>query len=80
MDYIINVKIHEKGPWEKIKGEDMPTGTPDMKEATRYANGYAQILANKTGAEVRWEFVGIGQGHYIRPIKEGAIDLSLDEV
>lgn len=49
-----------------------------MEVATRYASGYAQILANKTGAGVRWEFINIGQGHYARPIKNGLVVLYLN--
>lgn len=73
-DLVIIVKVKQKGmPWEQIVGESLHTGTTDFERATDLANGYAQMVANKTGKQVRWEFAHIGQGHYLYPVKNGKV-------
>lgn len=63
------IEFRNQFPWEqspvlrtKNFGDELT-----QEETTLFANAYAGFLANKYGLEVRWNFQGQTQGHYVSP-------------
>lgn len=61
----VEFKIRNDQSWEKssiLLVKDFPEKTADAM-----AKSQAQKLANKNGEQVRWNFSGLLQGHYVDP-------------
>lgn len=72
-NYIGMIKIGNKeylNRWGEIQGIRFDTNTSDQDHAKDILNEVCEGLANGSQREVRWEFEGIGQGHYVSPTKD----------
>lgn len=67
-ELVIGLKIKQKGvKWEDIENSMILRTPSGYDYACEMANYHAQSLADGHNAQVRWEFAGIGQGHYVDP-------------
>ncbi|CAK7051979.1 hypothetical protein ACF3M2_13875 [Tissierella carlieri] len=63
-NYVGVIKFKSKLPYEEIDGFRYDTGTENMDEAKDILNALGAKLSISNNCQVRWEFEGIGQGHY----------------
>lgn len=61
----IEVRVREDG----VAWEDAETHCSFLVSSMREADGLAQTVADEEGKEVRWNYAGQTQGHYVQPRK-----------
>lgn len=65
----VEYKIDEQGKaWEDIQPA---TCTFPCDMAAEAVETHFQVIADRRGKQVRWNWKGLGQGHYISPRKSG---------
>ena len=63
-------KVEFKIKQEGVKWEDTPVDFATKLSNRGAINYVAMRLAKKHGTEVRWNFEGISQGHYVNASRE----------
>lgn len=76
---VAEFKLKQPGrPWEQTPiFECVDSLVDNMDTARDFFYKYAQHLATLHGVEVRWSFIGMGQGHYTSPKIDYATPLEL---
>lgn len=62
--YIGIIKFKANVPYEELEGFKFDTKTNDMDRAKEILNELCSTLSLSNNCQIRWEFEGIGQGHY----------------
>jgi hypothetical protein len=78
MERIVEFKIEYMDlPWEKIPvAFEFDLSDKSFEDAVSYADELALRMCRATGKTIRWEFQGVGQGHYTNPFWAQHVELS----
>lgn len=63
-NYVGVIKFKSSLPYEEVEGFKYNTGVDDIEEARNILHSISSNLSISNNCQVRWEFEGIGQGHY----------------